>query len=236
MRKSGKQLLHGAGVPAHLALAEMLVKRVKEDRNIYANRNRFILWPGDGNVERAENHSDCSGLIALLLGRAYGYTPRTFKDWTGQFFPTAHGYFRAISDRNGFDRIKRVMDCLPGDLIAIDYPPEMKNTGHVMVIAELPTRAESTPPSVPGLVAWDVRVIDSSRSNHGPHDTRGSGEGRARGIGKGTIRLCTGPDGRFAGYAWSTSPKSAYYDRSERPIVVGRFTGAPIENAPVLRQ
>lgn len=234
MAKSGKQLPHDAGIPAHLALAEMLVKRVEKDRNAYANRNRFILWPGDPSVERAENHADCSGLIALLLSRAYGYTPRTFKDWTGQFFPTAYGYFRAISDCNGFDRIQRVKDCLPGDVIAIDYPPEMKNTGHVMLIAERPTPARPALPPLPGLLAWDVRVIDSSRSNHGPADTRGSGEDRARGIGKGTIRLRTGPDGRPAGYAWSTSPKSAYYDRSERPIVVGRFIGAPIQNTPVL--
>jgi hypothetical protein len=226
----------GTGVPRHLALAEMLVKRVKKDRNAYANRNRFILWPGDDNVERAENHSDCSGLIALLLSRANGYTPRTFKDWTGQFFPTASQYFRLISDGVGFDRVKRLKDCLPGDLIAIVYPPEMKNTGHLMLIAERPMPAHPAPLAPTGLVAWDVRVIDSSRSNHGLRDTRGSGEDRARGIGKGTIRLCTDPAGRFAGYAWSTSPTSPYYDRSERPIVVGRFVRARVTSASVLPQ
>jgi hypothetical protein len=235
MAKSGKQL-HDADLPAHLALAEMLVKRVKKDRNAYSNRDRFILWPGDGNVERAENNCDCSGLIALLLSRAYGYTPRTFMDWTGQFFPTASRYFRAISDGSGFDRVKRVKDCLPGDLIAVQYPPGEKNTGHLMLIAERPTPAQPAPPPLPGLLAWDVGVIDSSGSNHGPNDTRGRGKARARGIGKGTIRLCTGPDGRFAGYFWSTRPKSPYYDRSKRPIVVGRFTGAPPGHAPLLPQ
>jgi hypothetical protein len=218
-------------LPEHLRLAQLLLAEVAPDRNAYANRNRFILWPGDPSVERAENHSDCSGLIALLLSRAYGYTPRTFKDWMGAFFPTAFGYFDAIRKRNGFRHVKRVSDCQPGDLIAIDYPSNMKNTGHVMLIEERPVRAKVTAPCAPGAVAWDVRVIDSSRMGHGPGDPRCTGEGKVRGIGRGTVRLCTNASGAFVGYAWSTLRSSTYYSKAARPLIVGRCVGPPSQVA-----
>jgi hypothetical protein len=74
---------------------------------------------------------------------------------------------------------------------------------------------------------WTVRVIDSSRSGHGPGDTRATGPHRFReGIGSGDLRIRAGADGSVLGYAWSTIARSTFYPAAERPIAIGRLRTA----------
>lgn len=112
----------------------------------------------------------------------------------------------------------------PGDVIAIKYPPDAENSGHVMLVAETPRRIKPTRPEVEGTEQWEVTVIDSSRSGHGKTDTRRRDDGTfGSGVGQGVFRVYTNRDGSIAGYTWSTFANSDYYALSDRDLVVGRL-------------
>jgi hypothetical protein len=64
-----------------------------------------------------------------------------------------------------------------------------------------------------------LEVIDSSRSGHGPADTR-QGKG---GVGKGVIQLQTSRDGQLQAYRWSERSISRWRFPPEESLLVGRF-------------
>src|SRR5262249_1156110 len=112
----------------------------------------------------------------------------------------------------------------PGDIIAIKYPPGEENTGHVMLAASVAKPRESSKPIIPGTKQWEVTVIDTSRSGHGPNDTRRTEDGDSHeGLGSGVLRLYTDKTGAVAGYTWSTFSNSEFFDQDERPLRIGRL-------------
>ena len=209
----------------HLETAELLVKELRPEHNCYAYENLVIKWKGQDGATSYEAHCDCSGFLTLLFEHVYGYTPETFKAWTGHRRPLARVYHDEVEAEHGFKRIKKITEIQPGDILAVKYLDGVKkDTGHVMIVAEAPRPRDATEPIEPATRQWEVVVIDSSKSGHGPDDTRRKPDKTFyNGVGKGTIRLYTNSQGEIVGYTWSTLKKSEYFDQQKHHLVVGRL-------------
>ncbi len=214
-------------VPAHLALARELLDALKPENNSY-HRRGHLRWPEvDARGVRGEYaaHTTCSGLINGLLERAGNRQIAELRAVSAKGLPHARDYYRQIVAERGFKRIERLADARPGDLIAIEYPPGLPDTGHVMLIDAMPAPDAAGEPPTEGVTqAWRVEVIDSSKSPHGRHDTRINADGGKRnGVGRGALRMYTDGEGRPLGYRWSTRKTSRYYAPAERAVAIGRL-------------
>ena len=142
----------------------------------------------------------------------------------GKRRPLAIDYHDAIVKQRGFKLVQRLSAVRPGDVIAIKYPPDAENSGHIMLVAETPRSIPGTRPEISGTEQWEVTVIDSSRSSHGKTDTRRRDDGSfGSGVGEGVFRIYTNRDGTVAGYTWSTFANSDYYDQNTRHLVIERL-------------
>lgn len=220
----GPSTAAGHSAPPHLVAAEELVEHVQPVDSSYQHRHTLVHW-GDHGRGRYESHADCSGLVNRLLEHAYGIAPAELDHWLDSGRPKASSYHRAIAERNGFERITRVEEVLPGDIIAIRYPRGSGNTGHVMIVADVPRARPATPPVIAGTRQWEVSIIDSTTSDHGQGDTRHSASGHFHpGVGRGVIRLYTDAAGHVVGHTWSTSSHSPYREQQARHVEIGRLT------------
>lgn len=210
----------------HLWWAETLLRDITPGATSYQHTRDYggITWKGYGS-SNAISHTDCSGFMDELFAHTYGFMPDYMMRWLGgKTRPTANRYYAAIADQRGFIHVKKVGSAKPGDIIAVSYPYDKSNTGHVMLIAEAPKKITPVKPLIDGTEQWQVVIIDSSKSPHWKNDTRWGSDGkRHNGLGKGLLRLYTDSEGEIAGYAWSLGPKSEYHDRKERPLAIGRL-------------
>jgi hypothetical protein len=209
----------------HLELARILVRELRPEDTSYQHKQGYITWKGENGAEGYQSHVDCSGLLNVLFERAYGITPNDFEKWLGKRRPLASEYFNAITQQQNFRLIGSIEDVRPGDIIAIRYPPGTNdNTGHIMIVNEVPSRRKPSKPEVEGTEQWEVSVIDSSESGHGKTDTRRKPDGSfGDGVGQGILRIYTGTSSQIVGYTWSTFAVSDYYDQNTRQLVIGRL-------------
>lgn len=213
-----------ASARTHLDWAEILVKELKPEDTSYQHKNGYVRWKGEGGAQAYESHTDCSGFLTVLLEKAYGLTQADFEKWLNTKRPLAVHYHDALVDQRRFRLIESVKDTQPGDIIAIKYPPDAENSGHIMLIAETPQRRRSSHPEREGTEQWEVTVIDASRSGHGKTDTRRTGDGTfGSGVGKGVFRIYVDKHGKPVGYTWSTFSNSEYYDQAARHLAIGRL-------------
>jgi hypothetical protein len=162
----------------------------------------------------------------MLLSRCYGYDPDAYKRWFDSHRPTARRYHDAIVMQNGFTQITQVSDVRPGDFLAIKYLTQKENTGHIMLVAQSPKRMVPQKPLIDETYQWDITIIDSSRSGHGPTDTRhkkGKDGKDHDGLGEGIFRLYSAKDGTVAGFTWSTYGNSEFKTPGVEHIVIGRL-------------
>lgn len=208
----------------HLLWAQRLVADLRPEHNSYGRIPSLVVWRGVDGAPISRNRSDCSSFITALWSRAYGYGSDQMRQWLGVAAPRARDYHDAIVKGNRFQRIERIVDLQSGDLLATRYQRSRSDaTGHVMLAASRPT-AVGVCSGV--LCVFRLQVIDSSRSGHGPLDTR---QGKA-GVGEGVIQLQTTRDGRLQGYRWSERGSSRWRLAPEESLVVGRFIG-PVSRA-----
>jgi len=156
----------------------------------------------------------------------YGYSSDDFKRWFDSHRPSAKRYFDAIVEQQGFVRLERVTDLRPGDFIAVKYLNRTDNTGHIMLVDQLPERARGSRRSDANGEAWLVQVIDSSETGHGPSDTRHKrgADGRDHdGLGEGVLRLYADAQGRATGFSWSALEVSKFRGPDEEPVAFGRL-------------
>jgi hypothetical protein len=213
--------------PAHLAAAEEIATQIAPEDNDYVYKDIYVHWKGVHGETKYGNHSDCSGFFDLLLEHSYAIKSAQLKQWTGHTRPTAAVWFDAVTKSSALPILTPVtaMDkVIPGDVILIKYQPgEQKDTGHVMIVDSAPQPRESSAPEVEGTTQWELRVIDSSKSGHGPHDTRHRDDGTfSRGVGMGVFRFYTSSDGAIAGYSWSTLKASKFEPVSEHQVLLAR--------------
>jgi len=202
----------------HLLWAQQLVADLSQANNSYGRSPLVVQWKGVDGASISRNHSDCSSLITALWRRAYGLDAVELRRWLGRASPQAKHYHAAITQANRFQRILQVSAIQPGDLLASLYQqPRPGATGHLMLAAGRPTPAGAC---WSGRCAYRLVVIDSSRSGHGPMDTRGGGSG----VGRGVIQLLTTVDGQLMGFRWSESQTSRWRLAPKESLVVGRFS------------
>ncbi len=92
-----------------------------------------------------------------------------------------------------------------------------------MIIDSIPQKHEATAPVIDNTTQYEVKVIDSSKSGHGPKDTRRKEDGTfSPGVGIGTFRLYLNADHSIAGYCWSTTKASKFEPISEHAVLLGQ--------------
>jgi hypothetical protein len=213
-----------AADPGHLFWAEDIAAKVTPDKNMYDTNPSYIHWPDVNGVGVYENRTKCAPFITQVLMQAYGWTSTYFRNWMSSTSPTATEYYDTIKRQNRFVIIDNINSIQPGDIIAIKYPSGSIVTGHMMMANGPATLRSSTLPFVTGTVQYEIQVIDSSQTGHGPTDTRLMEDGTyGPGAGIGIFRLYTNNAGVIKGYTWSTYNNSQYYDLNTRPIIVGRL-------------
>lgn len=214
--------------PAHLVQAQQLITGLASNPNninIYGSTSTdpqngtsaHIDWVGSPRTAISE----CSTFLTLLMEQSYGYTKTAFRARTGGYSPNAAKYYDNILAGNSFLQLSAPMNLMPGDIMAVKYPIGSESSGHVMVIESVgawqPRAASGQTflqgtayPEITGF--YDITVIDSSASFHGPTDTRALKPG---GIGRGVARLFVDANLNFTGYTWSTVANGSGYESAE---------------------
>jgi hypothetical protein len=111
-------------------------------------------------------------------------------------------------------RVIQAKDLLPGDIISWLKPTDVKskNTGHTMIVREVPAAAHDS--------VVDVPIFDSTSVAHGKGDSRTPSH--ATGLGEGTIHLIIGADGVPNGYRWSDGKRARAHSTT---VTFGRLDG-----------
>jgi hypothetical protein len=206
--------------------ARLLVQNVKPADTSYRHKDTVVTWAGQNGAQSYSSFADCSGFLAALLTQAYGMTTDDFIRWLSKPRPLAEDFYAAIVAGHGVQRVTRIDAARAGDIIAIKYPPGAggDNTGHIMLMAGSPQRRSASKPLGGVSEQWDVAVIDSSESGHGPEDTRRQPDNTFHdGVGQGTLRIYSDASAGISGYAWSDFANSDYYASAQRPLVIGRI-------------
>ena len=169
------------------------------------------------DVRRGLYVFDCSSMAQWVLKRATPVAERTLSrglSWR----PLAADFQRRIAgiplgaERGGWQRVGRVADAQPGDVVAWLKPKiiDSKNTGHVAFVVLPPVRVSGYSD------AYLLRVVDATSLLHAD-DTRQDGSG----FGLGTILLVVEPDtGAPRAYGWVGLEWRAF----ETSIAIGRPT------------
>jgi hypothetical protein len=208
----------------HLWWEEDLVDHVAPEKNAYGSNPSHVTWAGVGEATEYENRSVCTSFLTLSLEQARGWTSADVQAWLGSPSPTAARYHDAIVAEDGFSRVATIGVIAPGDIIAIRYPEGGPVTGHAASAASAATPRVATKPLIDGTSQYELTVIDSSRTGHGPTDTRRRPDGSwHQGAGRGVLRLYGDADDHIVGYTWSTYTFSEFHPLSERHLAVGRL-------------
>jgi hypothetical protein len=161
-----------------------------------------------------------------LLIHSYGYDRDQFKRWFDSHRPSARRYHDAIVDQHGFADIKELSHVRPGDILAVKYLKRKDNTGHIMLVAGTPRRMQPKKPIVEGAGQWEVPVIDSSETGHGPSDTRHHKGQQGKdhdGLGEGVLRIYTDRQDKVIGFTWSALERSEFKGPGDEHLVIGRL-------------
>ena len=218
---------------AHFNDANQLVTDLlsnNQNVNIYDGDSQYtdsIQWSGGPRTAITV----CGTFMTLLIKHTYGTTNAQFTANTGSTSPNAAKYYDAIVAQTGFTRINGVAQLAQGDVISIKYPAGQNSSGHVMMVQSVGAwrpRQDSTQnflfnnaePAITGF--YDITVMDSSASFHGPTDSRASNPG---GIGRnGIFRIYVNNQFQILGYTWSTVNASEYKKVSSGYLVgMGRL-------------
>jgi NlpC/P60 family len=203
--------------------ANRSVQEVLPENNTYVHGVGSLTWAGVNGATTSTCSTDCSGFLNHLYTQTYSYTSTDYQSWMGTSRPKALNYYNAIQAQKNFTKISKITLMQQGDIIAIKYPVDNDNSGHVMMMVTPPVVRIATAPLVSGTTQYEVSIIDCSSSGHGPTDTRYISSGNfVQGVGKGICRFYLNKKGAITGYTWSTYSSSVYYSQSERPLNVGR--------------
>lgn len=162
---------------------------------------------------------DCSAMAAWVLSRATPVAHQTVMKRNGVGRPVAANYHDVIAlapvdhAAGGWQRIPRIDDVRPGDVLAWRRPASVlsTNTGHVAFVVGVPRRI------APGKNYFEVRVADSSSVLHAD-DSRS--KPKRSGFGYGTMSFGVDPKTHEAlSYGW-IGGGTVWYPKT--PVEFGR--------------
>lgn len=205
----------------HICWAKIMLYNILNGNGYtkYEHSNGPVYWGPYDNQSQYVSVTDCSGFINALLIKTHNLPT----NWLGVNRPYAVTYYRAIMAQKNFIRINNIYDTKIGDFIVFRILPgtsKSDNTGHIMLINDLPKKVLPSAPQISNTIQWTVSIIDQS-SSHGPNDTRY--QNNTNGLGNGLLRIYSDMSGNLQGYTWSTSIHSQYIDKNVHPLVIGRL-------------
>jgi hypothetical protein len=211
--------------PAHLGWALDVATHVGPADNAYGSDPTILTWPGVEGATTYANRTVCNTFLNRVLMQAYGYSFSDFTAWMGSSSPLAADWYDAIVAQNRLTRISKVASIANGDVLAVKYlEPGASTSGHVMIATGSAVKRTASAPIVGGTVQYEVSVVDSANSGHGPTDTRRNPDGSWHdGAGVGVLRIYATSKGAIVGYSWSTFANSEFFDAATHPLAIGRL-------------
>ncbi|MFI7497122.1 LamG domain-containing protein [Streptomyces sp. NPDC049687] len=201
-----------------------------------------VTWGTPDDLASWIAHARCSSFLTWVLKHTYGWaTDDYFRQYFQDRIPEAADYRKAFTDGTGgprFQRIRKITDLRPGDLIAVDYMGKVvDNTGHIVMVREV-KGVFSGVADFSGETQYAVEVVDCTSEPHGVYgktnyalypDTRMVSDvdgANFQGVGIGHMMFyASDATGEFSRYRWSVnSAKSTNtWPVSERPIAAARI-------------
>lgn len=229
-------------MPLHLQIAREFVAGTRPENNRYTNRGWMTRMPGEAGSADFVVATDCSRFVGDMFRRAgSGVVDRVQALRPGRP-PRAEFWHASIVAEDGFARVRRVADLRPGDVASwVHAGAEAgRMAGHVLFIDSVPTRLASPyPPLVPGLLQYEVAVIDVSQYAKSRDDTRFVADAAQRqanlrapargtkarpdlvGVGRGHLRLYTDAAGEIRGLAFGFDT-ARFHGLDDWDIAAGR--------------
>lgn len=208
--------VNGAAPPPGSAGAALLAEVDREVQKKTASK-----YSHHTHVDEASGtfEYDCSGFLRYALSRSVPDALATAQSTAKR--PLRSSEFVAFlegiapgAQQGRWQRVGRVQDLLPGDVIVWLKPADSQstNTGHTMIVHGNP----SPDPAQPG--SFFVPIADSTENPHRPGDARA--QSHDTGLGYGEIELIADGTGAPVRYRWSRGAKSR-----EKPttIMLGRL-------------
>ncbi|GAB3005587.1 hypothetical protein [Saccharothrix stipae] len=237
---------HQTSTP-HLLEAEQLVGYLSLPtcplvNNTYKEPDQpnVVRWGSPGDASGWVNQSQCASFLTAVLKRTYRWaTPGFFSAHFGVASPFARDYRAAFAERvvPHFERVGRVTDLRPGDLIAIDYRNDQDtNTGHVVMVRSVKGVYTAPNPTLnfAGETQYAVEVVDCTAVPHGvygvgnyfrfPDNRIFNATAGTDGAGYGHMMFyASDATGGFSRYRWSVNTSSAgTYTMAQRPVSAAR--------------
>ncbi|MFJ5306063.1 LamG domain-containing protein [Streptomyces sp. NPDC088350] len=183
----------------------------------------------------------CASFVTRVLKHTYGWAS---DDYFLQYFqekgPEAADYCSAFLNGTAgprFQRVRKVADLQPGDIVAVDYNgSDPDNTGHIVMVRELKGVFSGTA-DFTGETQYAVEIIDCTSDPHGVYaltnyprypDTRmvgGVTGENLQGVGIGHMMFyASDTTGEFSRYRWSvnSAKTGGTYDVTARPVAAAR--------------
>jgi hypothetical protein len=181
-------------------LSNLKLTHYSHNTNVNENSGLYIL--------------DCSALACYILSRAAPASLASVPVDPTHRHAQAKNFYDTFSNaptnsaKSGWQRIIRLMDAEPGDLIAWPKDPvtQKGNTGHIVVLLEKPVKEKDG--------AIRIIALDSSRSGHA-QDTRKKG---TSGVGFGRMWFRVNETGSPIALHWSNLERKP----TAVPIAIGR--------------
>ncbi|MDD0816409.1 hypothetical protein PSQ39_17350 [Curvibacter sp. HBC28] len=237
-------LAQDAAVPKHLQLAREFVANTKQENNEYSNTQVMVRMPGEKGATDYIVHTDCTGFVESMLRRTKS---GVLEQMQSKKFTTRHSiydYHPSIEKGEAFERITKVTDLKPGDVVAWLYVNTKGHTaaGHILFVDEAPVKVKSRLPFAWNSTQYEVRIIDTSQEAKSRDDTRyvsdaglrDENEARGKengtiaspnfkGVGRGTIRFyADDTTGEIKGVAYNIDNAKFHAQGTDWNIVMGR--------------
>ena len=239
-----------ATVPKHLQLAREFVANIKQENNEYVNYRAYDRMPGDSLLTTEYViRTDCSGFVESMLSRA---NSGVLEQMTTKKFKSRHSihdYYPSIEKSEAFERLLKVTDLKPGDVVMWLYADRTGHTldGHILFVDAEPVKIRSRKPFAWGLTQYELQIIDTSQEAKSKDDTRyvtdpairaenlarGKEHGtyaspNYKGVGRGHIRLyADDTTGEIKGIAYNLDNAKLHAQDTDWNIVMGRPKLAP---------
>ncbi|MFF8841149.1 LamG domain-containing protein [Streptomyces sp. NPDC015127] len=216
--------------------------RTARENNVYlVGSPSSMVWGRADDPASWIAHARCSSFITWVLKHTYTWATDTyFTQYFQDRIPEAADYriaFAAGTAGPRFQRVRKVTDLQPGDLISVDYNgADPDNTGHIVMVREV-KGVYTGSLTFTGETQYAVEVVDCTADPHGVYglssyapypDTRMvsnvDGE-NLQGVGIGHMMFyASDTTGEFSRYRWSVNSGSTKtYTVAERPIAAARL-------------